>query len=167
MSPGDSSSGNSSSEERRARLERLTDLALRELPPPRAPATLEPRVLAEIERRAALGGSAVGVGSWPAAARALLAAGCALCVPLVWLLLPQLDGRLAHALSVPDVAHLLDSVTGTGRMFVGLVQLAARVVYLIPKDWLFGGLILTSAAYAAPLALGYLLLAPRSKVHSV
>lgn len=166
------SAGDSSSEERRERLERLTHRALRELPQWRAPATLESRVLAEIERRAALGGStrggsAVGVASWPATGRALLGAGCALCVPLLWLLVPQLHAHLTRALNVPDVAHWVDTVTGTSRMFIGLVQLAARMVYLIPKDWLFGGLILTSAAYAAPIALGYLLLSPRSKVRSV
>jgi len=157
----------SSGDERRERLERLAHQALRELPPYRAPAGLEARVLAEIERRAALRGGAAGIAEWPAAARALVMAGCALCVPLAWLLVPPLCAQLAHALSAPGVAHLVDGVTGTSRMLVGLVQLAARLVHMIPSGWLFGGLIVTGAVYAVPLALGCLLLGPRSKVHSV
>jgi hypothetical protein len=163
MSTGDPSSG----EERRERLERLAHQALRELPPYRAPAGLEARVLAEIERRAALPGGTAGIDPWRVTLRALLAAGCALCVPLVWLSVPRLGAQLMQALSAPGVAPLVDGVAGAGRMFVGLAQLAARLVHMIPKDWLLGGLIVTSALYAAPIALGYLLLWPHSKADSV
>jgi hypothetical protein len=159
--------GNSSHEEHRERLGRLVHQALRELPPCRAPAELEARVLAEIERHAALPGRGAAFAPWPAMARALLITGCALCVALIWLLVPRLYEQLMHALSAPGVAHLVDGVTGTSRMFVGLAELAARLAHRIPKDWLLGGLFVISAAYAAPIALGYLLLSPRSKVRPV
>ncbi len=160
----------SSDQERRERLERLAHQALRELPPCRAPAGLEARVLAEIERRAVLADRVAGIARWPATARALLIAGCTLCVPLAWLLVSRLGARLMHALSAPGVAHVVDGVTGTSRMLVGLAQLAARLADMIPKDWLFGGLVATGAAYAVLIALGYVLLhatSPHSKVHSV
>lgn len=154
-------------EQRRGRLERLAHRALRELPPYRAPDGLAARVLAEIERRATQPDRAAGIAHWPATARVLLAAGCALCVALVWLLVPRLDEELMHALNAPGVAHVVDSLTGTARMFVGLAGFAARLAHMIPRDWLFGGLFVIGVAYAALIALGYLLLSPRSKVHSV
>lgn len=161
------STPNSPGEER---LEQLAHRALRELPPRRAPARLESRVLAEIERRAALPERAAGIAQWPAAARALLIAGCTLCVPLVWLLASWLGARLMHALSTSGVAPFVDGVTGTSRMLLGLAQLAVRLAHRIPKDWLLGGLVVTGVVYAALIALSYVLLhltSPRSKVHSV
>src|SRR4051812_1882703 len=51
------------------RLERLIHRTLRELPPQRAPLSLEQRVLAEIERRAALPWWRKSFVHWPVAAR--------------------------------------------------------------------------------------------------
>lgn len=157
----------STGEHRRGHLERLAHRALRELPPCRAPAGLEARVLAEIERRAKQPERPTGIAHWPASARALLIAGCVLCAALVWLVMPRLYGAMMYALSAAGVADVIDGLSGTIRMFVGLAGLAARLVRMIPKDWLFGGLFVISVAYAALIALGYLLLSPRSKVHSV
>jgi hypothetical protein len=52
-------------------LERFVQTALRDLPPRRAPATLEMRVLAEIERRAARGSTQNTYADWPAWMRVL------------------------------------------------------------------------------------------------
>ena len=151
-------------------LERLTHEALRELPPYRAPASLEARVLREIERRAALPRRRAGIAQWPAAARVALIAGCAACVPLVWLLGGRLWVHLATALTAPGVAPWIADAHNTGRTLLSLAELAVRLLRLIPHEWLLGGLVVIGAVYAALAAMGYLLLyptLPHSKAHSV
>lgn len=151
------------------RLERLAHEALRQLPPCPAPASLEARVLREIERRAALPRWRSGIAQWPAPARRLLIAGCALCVPLAWLLGPRLWVRLGALLAESGVAHHFASVRNTGHSLVSLAELAAHLLRLIPTEWLLGGLIITTAVYAALAAMGYLLFYPtlaHSRAHS-
>ncbi len=148
------------------RLERLTHQALRQLPPCSAPASLETRVLMEIERRATMPRGAADPGQWPTAARAALATLGALCVPLIWLLVRYLPGALAGS----GVVHAVRNVSGTGHTFVSLAELAMQLTHLIPREWLLGGLFVVSAVYAVLLALGYLLLypsLPHSEAHSV
>lgn len=151
------------------RLERLAHEALRELPPCPAPASLEARTLREIERRAALPRWRFGIAQWPAAARWPLIAGCGLCVPLAWLLGPRLWTRLTSLLAETDLAHRLAGVRSTGHSLLSLAELAAHLLRLIPKEWLFGGLLVTGVIYAVLAAMGYLLLYPsvsHSRAHS-
>ena len=151
-------------------LERLTHQALRQLPPCPAPVSLEARVLAEIEHRAAVQARDTGIARWPAAARALLIAVCALCVPLVWMLVARLRGHMTHVLAGPGVGPAVSDVSGASRALLDLGELAARLAHVIPQDWLLGGLFIVSAVYAVLIALGYLLLypsLPHSKAHSV
>ena len=151
------------------RLERVTHAALRQLPPCPAPACLEARILSEIERRAALPRWRAGIEQWPAAARRLLIIGCGLCVPLAWLAGPRLWTRLTGLLAHSGVAHQFTHVRNTGDSLVSLAELTAHLLRLIPKEWLFGGLIITGAVYAALAAMGYLLLYPtlaHSRAHS-
>ena len=151
-------------------LERLTHQALRQLPPCHAPASLEARVLSEIERRAAAAQHGAGVARWPAAARMLLIGACALCVPLVWMLVAQLRGHVTHALAGSSMGHVVQGVSGTSHTLLSLGELAAHLAHLIPQDWLLGGLFIVSAIYAVLIALGYLLLypsLPHSKAHIV
>ena len=152
------------------RLEQLTHQALRELPPCAAPASLETRVLREIELRAAGKRRATGIARWPRAARIVLSAVCALCVPLVWLLASRLPSHVTVALANSSVAHAVRSISGTGRTVLDLGELAVHLVHAIPATWLLGGLFVVGAVYAALIALGYLLLYPtlsHSKAHSV
>lgn len=154
--------------EHEQQLERLAHQALRELPPCPAPASLEARVLRAIEQHAQPHGA--GVARWPRAARALLIAACALCMPLVWMLAALLRGHVTHALADSSVGHVVMGVSGTSRALLGLGELAVRLTHLIPSDWLLGGLFIVSAVYAGLIALGYLLLyptLPHSKAHSV
>ncbi len=149
------------------RLERLAHAALQQLPTRRAPATLEARVLGEIERRTT--GARAPAVLWRAG-RGLMVMGSALCVPLVWLLGPLLWAHLRSSGAAPRVAHIVNGVSVTGHTIVSLAELAAHLTHLIPKEWLLGGFLVTSAVYATLLAVGYLLLypsSPHSKVHSV
>lgn len=151
-------------------LERLTHEALRRLPPHRAPASLEARVLREIERRATLPRWRSGIERWPVPARAALIAACAVCVPLVWVLVRKLWVHLAAALATPGIAPWVADIHNTGRTLLSLAELAVRLLRLIPHEWLLGGLIVTGAVYAGLAAMGYLLLypnLPRSKAHPV
>ncbi len=150
-------------------LERLAHEALRELPPCPAPASLETRTLREIERRAALPRWRFGIAQWPAAARWPLIIGCGLSVPLAWMVGPRLWTRLASLLAESDLAHRLAGVRSTGHSLLALAELTAHLLRLIPKEWLFGGLLITGVIYAALAAMGYLLLYPsvsHSRAHS-
>ena len=151
-------------------LECLTHEALRRLPARRAPASLEARVLREIERRGALPRWRSGIAQWPAAARVGLIGACAACVPLVWVLGRSLWTHLAASLAAPDVAHWVTDAHNTGRTLLSLAELAVHLMRLIPHEWLFGGLLATGVVYAALAAMGYLLLyptLPHSKAHQV
>lgn len=151
-------------------LERLTHQVLRRLPAHRAPASLEARVLREIERRAALPRGRAGIAQWPAAARVALIGACAACAPLVWVLGRSLWPHLAAALAAAGVAPWVTDAHNTGRTLLSLAELTAHLVRLIPHEWLFAGLIVAGAVYAALAAVTYLLLSltlPHLKAHQV
>lgn len=150
-------------------LERLTHQALRQLPSCHAPASLEARVLREIELRAAAQQRGIGIARWPAAARTLLIAACALCVPLVWMLVARLRGHMSQVLADSAVAHVVQGVSSTSHTLLSLGELATRLAHLIPQDWLLGGLFIVGAVYALLIALGCLLFSStlaHSKAHS-
>ncbi len=152
------------------KLERLTDQALWPLPPRPAPASLEARVLREIARRATLPRWRSGITHWPAAARALLSVACGLCLPLLWVLGSKLGTRLGGLLAGAGIAHWISAVRTSSDSLLSLLELAARLLRLIPKEWLFAGLILTGAVYAALAAIGCLLVylaLPHSRSSSV
>ena len=151
-------------------LEHLTHATLRQLPPCRAPASLEARVLREIAARAAEPRRAAGIQRWPLAARLALMVGCVLCIPLTWVLVMSLRMQLTYTLMATGVIHVLHGMRGVGGALLLLAELAAHLAQRVPGVWLFGGLLATGALYAALGALGYLALrsaAPHSKVHSV
>jgi len=148
------------------KLERLVGQALREQPPRRAPASLEARVLVEIAARARLPWWRRGIASWPAAVRAPVIAGCAVCVPLVWIASVWLATRLVSVVRHPGNTGPLASVRDTGRAIASLGTLAIHIGQSIPREWLLGGLIATATLYAALfalVALGYSLLYPRTE----
>ena len=156
--------------EQEEKLERLAHQALRAVPPRSAPASLEARVLREIGRRAARPRWRSGITHWPVAARALLGVLCGLCLPLLWALGSRVGPRLAGLLTGAGVAHQVSAVLITGDSLLSLVELAAGLLRRIPKEWLFAGLILTGAVYAALAAIGYLLVSltlPHSRSPSV
>ena len=151
-------------------LEHLTHEALRQLPPCRAPASLEARVLNEVAARTAQPRRAVGINRGPLAARLALMAGCVLCIPLAWVLMTSLRMQLSYMLAATGAIHVLHGFRGVSSALLLLAELAVHLAQRIPGAWLFGGLLATGALYAALCALGYLVVrsaAPHSKVHSV
>lgn len=136
------------------KLERLIHRTLRELPPRRAPHTLEQRVLAEIERRAALPWWRKSFVHWPVAARAafiVLSAGVVKLALLagVWVMAGF------------DFAQFRDAFsTQVTWMENGLIVVRAIqdffdiIVRNIPPLWLYGGLAIIGATYVALFGLG-------------
>ncbi len=148
------------------KLERLVGQALRDQPLRRAPAALEMRVLGELAARARLPWWRRGIASWPAGVRIPVVVGCAVCVPLVWVLSVWLAGRLVAVATHPGVAAPISNLLDAGHVIASLGAIAAHVIQSIPREWLLGGILATGTLYAALfalLAVGYSLLWPRSE----
>jgi hypothetical protein len=160
----------SSRDQTEEKLERLVSQVLRDQPLRQAPASLEARVLGELAARARQPWWRRGVASWPAGVRVPVIAGCAVCVPLVWVLSMWLVTHLV-AETRSRVAGPLATLQGTRHTLASLGALATHIIQSIPREWLVGGMIATATLYAtlfALVALGYSLLYPRpeySKVH--
>lgn len=129
-------------------LEEVVGRALRELPPRRAPLTLESRVLAALEPHAARSWRRRGFGRWPWGLRMAFGLTCAalaaLTIPSSARLLAELGAF--HALMPPwlDGAH---AVTDTLRAVTGSFTRS------VPANWLYVGLGASAALYAALFGL--------------
>jgi hypothetical protein len=152
------------------KLERLVSQVLRDQPLRQAPASLETRVLSELAARARQPWWRRGIASWPAGVRVPVIAGCAVCVPLVWVLSLWLVTRLVTVTRY-RAAGPLAVLQGTRHTLASLGALFTHIIQGIPREWLLGGMIATATLYAvlfALVAVGYTLLYPRlaySKVH--
>lgn len=136
-----------------ARLERLVQRAVRDLPPRPAPRSLEQRVRAEIARRAELPWWRRSFSYWPAPARAgflalSLVAVAALVVSGFWIG-GGLEERLPGALATP--AAWLEHGSTVLRALGGCVSIVERN---IPPFWLYGGLAVAAALYLTLFGLG-------------
>ncbi|MGH8143375.1 MAG: hypothetical protein ACREU2_12770 [Steroidobacteraceae bacterium] len=142
-------------------LERLVTRVLRAQPLLRAPASLETRILAQLDRQASRPWWWRGFDGWPLAGRLLMVAVCCTCVAAVWIFSIPLWARLTAAAAHPDFGGAAASVLETGRVICALGSLAAHLLRTIPREWLLGGLIATGTLYAilfALVAIGYSLL---------
>ncbi len=133
-------------------LERLLDRTLRELPLRRAPPGLEARVFAELRRRAALPWWRRSFAYWPLLARAGFVVTCMALVALAFLEGAWAVARLtalntSGAPSMFWAREALAAVAGAG-------QLAALIVGTVPPEWLYAGLAVSAALYAALFGLG-------------
>jgi len=136
------------------KLERLIHQTLRELPRRRAPGTLEARVMAEIERRAALPWWKQGFAHWPVAAR-----GAFVLVAIGFVKLALMGG--VWVMSGFDGLQLQQAfATQFGWMESGLAVVRAIGDFVsvtlrsIPALWLYGVLAIFAALYAALFGLG-------------
>jgi hypothetical protein len=134
------------------KLEHWATDALGGLPPRRAPATLESRVLGELQRRAALPWWRVSFAHWPAAPRVAFVLVCAALVGAT--ILGGVSafvgtgsfneiGRLVFSWAQPLLA-VMSSAGG----------LAALLLRIIPPIWLYGGMALGVVLYVALFGLG-------------
>ncbi|HVS53254.1 MAG TPA: hypothetical protein VHD62_12935 [Opitutaceae bacterium] len=136
------------------KLERVIHVALREVPPRRAPATLEGRVMAEIARRAALPWWKKSFAHWPMAARigfVLASAGVIKVVLLaVVFVLNGFDAARFREIFAPQFARL-QALASLGRVAGDFV---AGILGGIPPLWLYGGLATVATLYVAFFGLG-------------
>jgi hypothetical protein len=142
-------------------LETLVSRALRDAPLRRAPASLESRVLAEIERRAALPWWRQSFSRWPGPARTGFAGICGSMVAalVAWTWTSGPGGVLSSAgawsgawlaggpLSLPWARSALTLVDAAR-------ELDAALVRVVPPDWLYGAMAGAALLYAALFGLG-------------
>lgn len=135
-------------------LEELIHRELRGLPVRHAPSTLEGRVLAAIEQRAAIAWYHKSWSYWPAAVRAVFLAGVTAvagsAITAFYLFMQgeqsaQLGSRLGRWL------ELLGSLYGGA---VWTVNFISQTVSSIPAFWLYAGAATIVALYAAFIGLG-------------
>lgn len=135
-------------------LERLVDRALRDLPPRRAPQTLEIRVQAEIARRAARPWWLKGFTHWPMAARGAFAVVCIGLVPLVIMAITWGTARVNAAQLKVVFASELHWANAAAHFGGTIMTLAADLIGSIPPLWLYGGAATIAALYVALFGLG-------------
>jgi hypothetical protein len=132
-------------------LEQLLTRTMREVPLQRAPATLESRILRELERRAALPWWRRSFAHWPMGARAAFAVLAVVLVTwvfrgVIWAgdVLSSLHD--SGALSMPWVQRATALAGAAG-------QLAASLTRAVPSQWVFDGVAASAALYAALFGL--------------
>lgn len=134
-------------------LERLIGRVLREQPLQRAPRALEARVLSRIALRASLQRPGSRLRTWRLAGRIGFVVSACLSSMLGLLAWGWLAAHLSSLRGSPFVAAPtaeLRSVLGAGWTVAELIM---QVYAALPREWLYGGLLLTSILYAALFGL--------------
>jgi hypothetical protein len=131
------------------KLEHLIHRTLRDLPPRRAPQSLEMRVLAAIEQRAALPWWRKSYVHWPVPARAaFLAFSVGLVVAAVW---------MTAGLDITPIRDAFASEFGwlktLSTVATATVDFLQAIIRSIPSLWLYGGLAFVAAMYVALFGL--------------
>ena len=133
-------------------LERLVDRALHDLPVRRAPGTLESRVFAELDRRAALPWWRRSFAHWPLPARAAF---LVICIAFIGLALigaaTAMDGLRylndSGALSLAWAREAVVLMASAGNLLTSLWR-------AVPPAWAYAGLAVCAALYAVLFGLG-------------
>ncbi len=130
-------------------LERFTDAVLRDLPPRRAPASFEARVLAELERRAAQPWWQSSYRDWPAIVRIAFLAACVALGSLAVRATEWLFGRSASTISgiESDLSPAAASVKATASAF-------SFIVHSIPSVWIYGAIAVMAVMYIVLFGIG-------------
>lgn len=135
--------------ERSAReLERLISRALRELPPDRAPAALETRVIARISGAATHRGPRARFTAWPIPARAAFVAATGACALLALAAGTWIASHLGPAQIGPLAASHLGGVSAFGGAVETFGRAVLAVYRSVPRDWLYGGFLAATGLYA-------------------
>ncbi len=134
------------------RLEQLLDHTLRQVPPRRAPQTLEARVLGELQRRAARPWWRRSFAHWPMAARAGFVVVCAAVMSLILL---GSDWTAANFHSLHDSGVLSPSSVRQAMALAATAgELAAMLANALPLNWLYLALAAGTILYVMLFALG-------------
>ncbi len=135
-------------------LERFIHRTLRSLPDRRAPATLEMRVRAAMEARAAIPWWHKSWSYWPQGVRSLFILACGALGILVVLggaRLPAGVGAAQFARAFAPVFSLVRPLIGLER---GLAEFIAMIGHNIPAWWLYGAAAFVAGLYVMLLGVG-------------
>ncbi|MDP1580623.1 MAG: hypothetical protein Q8M02_10110 [Candidatus Didemnitutus sp.] len=135
-------------------LEQFIHTQLRALPLRRAPRTLENRVLAAIEQRAAIAWWHKSWNFWPTPVRAIFAA---LMTLLAGSVMAGAYALTAGADTSAALAAVGDKLSVVVKLYHAAAWVADYVSFLIgsiPPLWLYGGLAFAAIMYAALFGLG-------------
>jgi hypothetical protein len=133
-------------------LERAVDRALRELPLRRAPHTLESRVFAELERRAALPWWRRSFAHWPLPARSAF---LVICIALIAFAFAGGAAAMDALESLSDSGALsLSWAREAAALMASAGNLIALLTRAVPPGFLYGGLAVCAALYAVLFGLG-------------
>lgn len=131
-------------------LESLMDRELKSLPPLTAPASLAPRVLAALQRRAPLPWYRRAWQTWPAAGQAVsLAALSAACVAICWA-----GWQVAHAGFARPAAGAWDLATVVASVAAALGQALLLTVKHANPLWITGALLVLGTGWLSCVGLG-------------
>lgn len=135
-------------------LEQFIHRELRALPPRRAPRSLEHRVLAAIEERAAIAWYHKSWAYWPAPLRAVFlgvatAAACSV-MALCFIFLGGFDVNEV----VAQTAQRFDFITRIYHVALWTVNLFSGIIAGIPNLWFYSGLAVIAFLYASFFGLG-------------
>jgi hypothetical protein len=136
------------------KLEAAIHRALRSVPDRKAPASLQTRVFAELNRRAALPWWRKSFAYWPVAIRVAFFVGTALAAALV---VSGLIALLRNTGASQDLAGVEQRFAwlGVARDYVASVEVNVRhVIALIPPLWLYGAIGTVLLCYASLAAIG-------------
>jgi hypothetical protein len=143
--------------DREKQLESLFDRALRDLPPGRAPLTLEARVHDALRRRAAQPWWRRSFTQWPLLTRAVFLATCS-GVALLTILEGTWSFARAHswheAGAFFDIALPFAWARSTFTLAASISDLASQLAAFIPAPWVYGALALGALLYATLFGLG-------------
>jgi hypothetical protein len=135
-------------------IERIIDSVLREQPPRSAPASLQARVLAEIERRAALPWWHHSFLHWPLFVRAAFILASLGIVKLALTGVMMLIASVRSQPVVETIAKPLSWAETGASVFSKMISLASIVFHAIPTAWLYAGAGIALTLYLALVVLG-------------
>lgn len=131
------------------RLEQLTTAALRDLPLRRAPRTLEARVFAEIERRAARPWWQSSYTQWPMLMRILF-----VLASIVTGVLAVRGSRWLFGESSDALSDIESDLSPAASMMKTTFHVFQYIFESIPTFWIYGGLALMAGMYIALFGIG-------------
>jgi hypothetical protein len=139
------------SENRNDPLERLIGEALRDLPPRRAPQSLESRVFAELERRAALKWWQRSYSEWPLAVRLAFVLACIGVGSVAVRICGWFFGGVESSATWSGVASEITPAATSVRAVAGALSFIAQSV---PTMWIYGGVAGLALLYVTLFGIG-------------
>lgn len=133
--------------------ERLISDAVRDLPPRRAPAGLEARVMQEIQRRLELPWWRMSFVHWPVAARWLFITASGALIALVARLCGWMVGEAASGAALANSAAANVHIPGAASL-KAMFSTVSVLFDSLPLVWLYGGIAVIAATYVALFGIG-------------